>query len=361
MGVKKGCNFTLMLRLLQRVQKYWLFQALGWGLFLAINVFFAISYQMADRIWGVRLMNTIIIGLVFTHLMRVVIKRIKLLSKTINVQLTGLLMLSIIFALTGGMIETVLTKSFKLNFKQENGFNFFQDFISNAFTWMIFLFIWNCIYFIYHFIDESTKNQLAKLKLEALVKSLELKTIKSHINPHFIFNALNSIRALIDENPLRAREAITALSNILRSSMVSETQETISLEKELTIVKDYLALELIRFEDRLSIQYSIDPFSLQQQVPPMMLQTLVENSIKHGVSKSLKPSEIVIKSEIVENCLRLKVLNSGKLDVEANPAGFGLQSTSSRLGLIFGEQATFSIQQLEPEYVEAAVNIPLNK
>src|SRR5205085_9378123 len=102
-------------------------------------------------------------------------------------------------------------------------------------------------------------------------KELELKTIKSHINPHFIFNALNSIRALVDENPERARTAITELSNILRSSMQAEKLETVPFERELNIVKDYLALEHIRFEDRLRIEYQIDEDTLDQPVPPMKI------------------------------------------------------------------------------------------
>jgi len=100
-------------------------------------------------------------------------------------------------------------------------------------------------------VEKSRKEQLDRIRLESEVKELELKTIKSHINPHFIFNALNSIRALVDENPERARTAITELSNILRSSMQADKQETAPLEHELNIVKDYLELEYIRFEDRL--------------------------------------------------------------------------------------------------------------
>ncbi|MEY3348042.1 MAG: hypothetical protein RLY46_81 [Bacteroidota bacterium] len=349
-----------MINQIQKIPKYWLFQALGWGLFLSINVFFAISYKMVDQVFCIRLMNTIVLGIAFTHLMRVVIKRIQLLQKTVNQQLLGFLVLSIVFALSVGMIETLIVELFDLSFKQENHFNFFQHYISNAFTWMIFLFIWNCIYFIYHFIDESTRNQLDKLKLEALVKSLELKTIKSHINPHFIFNALNSIRALVDENPSHARQAITALSNILRSSMVSESQETISLEKELSIVKDYLALELIRFEDRLSINYDISPEVLSCQIPPMMLQTLVENSIKHGISRSLKKGEIIIRGNAIMDALEICVLNTGTLDINHRHEGFGIQSTSNRLNLIFGNKASFDIKQFNETFVQATVTIPMN-
>lgn len=349
-----------MINLIQKLPKYWLFQTLGWGLFLAVNVFFAISYRVVDQVFVIRLLATISMGIFFTHLMRMGIKRLKLLQQHINRQLLSFLLLSVGFALTVGLVETLFVEIFDLGFKRERDFSFFQDYISNAFTWTIILFIWNCIYFIYHFIDESTRNQLDKLKLEALVKSLELKTIKSHINPHFIFNALNSIRALIDENPMHARQAVTALSNILRSSMVSESQETISLEKELSIVKDYLALELIRFEDRLTIQYDVPSDLMEFQLPPMMLQTLVENAIKHGIGKSLKPGLILIKVFQAEKNVKLQVLNTGCLQMDANHEGFGIQSTANRLNLIFGDQASFDIKQKDEMYVQATVNIPLN-
>ena len=147
--------------------------------------------------------------------------------------------------------------------------------------------------------------------MESLVKELQLKTIKSHINPHFIFNALNSIRALVDENPERARTAITELSNILRSSMQAEKTETTTLEKELSIVKDYLELEQIRFEDRLKVEYDIDEDTLDQQVPPMMLQTLVENAIKHGISKQLNGGLIRVTSDFTDRHHELIVENTG--------------------------------------------------
>ena len=99
--------------------------------------------------------------------------------------------------------------------------------LSGAFYFFVYFFIWNLIYFIYHYITKSRKQQLDTLRLESLVKELELQTIKAHINPHFIFNALNSIRALVDENPQRARKAVTELSNILRSSMQVEKIETV--------------------------------------------------------------------------------------------------------------------------------------
>jgi LytS/YehU family sensor histidine kinase len=220
--------------------------------------------------------------------------------------------------------------------------------------------MWNCIYFIYHYIQKSRKQQVDTLKLEALVKELELKTIKAHINPHFIFNALNSIRALIDENPERARTAITELSNILRSSMQAEKLETVPFERELNIVQDYLALEHIRFEDRLRVEYDIDEDTLDQPVPPMMLQTLVENAIKHGISKQVSGGTIKIKSDFKNNYHELIIQNTGRLNGSFNLEGFGLASTHNRLHLMFGETASFHIRETNGNMVEAKVQIPVS-
>jgi LytS/YehU family sensor histidine kinase len=216
------------------------------------------------------------------------------------------------------------------------------------------------IYYFYHYIDKSRKQQFDTLKLESLVKELELKTIKSHINPHFIFNSLNSIRALIDENPGRARTAITELSNILRSSMQTEKQETVSFEKELNIVKDYLALEHIRFEDRLQVEYEIDSDTLNQPIPPMMLQTLVENAIKHGISKQLNGGIVKIISDFKDNYHELVIRNTGHLNGSYNGDGFGLESTKNRLQLLFGQKANFDIRELKGNTVEATVLIPVD-
>jgi LytS/YehU family sensor histidine kinase len=206
----------------------------------------------------------------------------------------------------------------------------------------------------------STQNQrLNQVKLEAVVKDLELKTIKAHINPHFIFNALNSIRALIDENPGRARTAVTELSQLLRSSMNADKEELVSLERELKIVQNYLALEQIRFEDRLRLKMEIDDDTLKQMVPPMMLQTLVENAIKHGISKELHGGEIEISSDFVADHHELVVRNTGRLKHADNDEGFGLSSTRNRLQLLFGSKAAFSISNLADHRVEAKVIMPV--
>ncbi|MBL0145706.1 MAG: histidine kinase [Chitinophagaceae bacterium] len=219
--------------------------------------------------------------------------------------------------------------------------------------------IWLLIYIVYHYVEKNRKDQVDRLKLETNIKELELKTIKSHINPHFIFNSLNSIRALVDENPQRARTAITELSNILRSSMQAEKAETVSLERELSIVKDYLALEQMRFEERLKIEMEIDEDTLDQQVPPMMLQTLVENAIKHGISKQLKGGTVKVVADFKDDHLELLVQNTGQLANIRNGDGFGIKSTEDRLNLMYQGKAFFAIKNLDNNTVESKVTMPV--
>ena len=348
-----------MISFIKSVSKYWLFQLLGWGFFVAVNVFFAVSYNIFNKQFIIRLTLFVVVVLMASHLMRASIKKLRLLQRTLNAQLVGFILVSFFFAVVVGLLETYLTVLFNMEFKDEVKLTLMQKISANVFTSFIYLFIWNSIYFIYHYIAESRQQQVDKLKLETLVKSLELKTIKAHINPHFIFNALNSIRALIDENPERARQAVTALGNILRSSMYSDQQEIIPLEKELKIVEDYLALEQIRFEDRLVVVYDIDPGTLKNFIPPMMLQMLLENAIKHGIGKLVKGGEVKIISTNSDGFFILIVQNTGTLESTINTEGFGLQSTESRLELLFGNKAQFSITALDGPFVEAKIMIPL--
>jgi two-component system, LytTR family, sensor kinase len=221
--------------------------------------------------------------------------------------------------------------------------------------------LWLLIYIAWHYIDKNRKDQLDKLRLEGVVKSLELKTIKSHINPHFIFNALNSIRALVDENPARARTAITELSNILRSSLQADKLETVPLEQELDIVQDYLALEHMRFEERLKIEMHIDPDTLKQPIPPMMLQNLVENAIKHGISKDVNGGIIIIRSYFKDNHHEVVVQNTGNLQSlkTGNTNGFGLKSTQDRLNLLYQKKAQFEIEEKNGNMVQSKIIMPV--
>lgn len=257
--------------------------------------------------------------------------------------------------------------SIKMNtgwFRDHSGEWQYEDQRKGRFWWdIIFTFIlislWLLLYMVWHYLERNRKDELDRLNLEKTVKDLELKTIKSHINPHFIFNSLNSIRALVDENPKRARTAITELSNILRSSLQVEKMETVPLSKELDIVKDYLALEQMRFEERLKVEMDIDEDTLDQPVPPMMLQTLVENAIKHGISKRINGGVIKIISKFTDKDFELIVQNTGKLE-NNKPEGFGFKSTRDRLKFLCNGKAYFKVEEIAGNKVQSKIVMPVN-
>ncbi|HWK06487.1 MAG TPA: histidine kinase [Puia sp.] len=340
---------------------YWWCQIGGWG-FLALVLVLSsptINNQpITDKLIGLMAVS-VLSGIFITHIFREVIRRSGWLLLPVEKALPKFL-IGILFTCIGAALVRILVVDALnlVSLAARNKVNFMPRLLTTSLDSGLLIVPWTLIYYFYHYIENSRKQQLDTLKLEALVKELELKTIKAHINPHFIFNALNSIRALVDENPARARTAITELSNILRSSMQAEKLETVTFEKELNIVKDYLALEHIRFEDRLQIEYDIDEDTLDQPIPPMMLQTLVENAIKHGISKQVDGGLVKIVSDFKDDYHELMITNTGYLNGSRNGDGFGLASTKNRLQILFGQRAHFDIREVNGNTVQARVLIP---
>lgn len=339
---------------------YWWCQLIGWLFYASVIIFFTKTFnQEINTLVIKRLSLNIILGFISTHFLRIIIKEFKLLPP-----IKSNMWLKIALAITAtcvlySFLNSVIVEALQwYNPDPKIKATISKRFVLYLIDLSPILFAWASIYYVWHYVLANRKNEIDRIRLETLVKELELKTIKSHINPHFIFNALNSIRALVDENPQRARNAITELSNILRSSMQAEKVETTTLEKELSIVEDYLALESIRFEDRLRVSFDIDEDTKDQPVPPMMLQTLVENAIKHGISKRIDGGEIKIISDFVDNHYELVVQNTGQLEGEVNSEGFGITSTYNRLNLLFGKKATFTLKNMEGK-VEAKIIMPV--
>lgn len=342
------------------LSKYWLCQIGGWSTYIIVYTFFYLTLRTKEQpdFFKILFLDAFL-GIIVTHLMRSFIRRMGFLKMRLDNQVTNMFLTTVGFAFIFAFLSTYLEDVFNITIDTLRQYSIVVRTIRVSFSCFLFLIIWNLIYFTYHYVIKSQQEQLDRVKLQSLVKELELKTIKAHINPHFIFNALNSIRALVDENPVRARQAITELSNLLRSSMQAEKVETTPLSRELNIVRDYLALEHIRFEDRLNIEYDIDEDTLSQPVPPMMLQTLVENAIKHGISKKMEGGVIKIISDFKDDYHELIVRNTGHLNGDFNPDGFGLYSTQNRLALMYGDKASFRIQNSDTEMVEAVVKMPV--
>ena len=225
---------------------------------------------------------------------------------------------------------------------------------------------WWCVYFFYHLFDRYNRLQIDQLSLATHAKEAELRALKSQVNPHFIFNSLNSLRALIEEDPIRARQAVTQLANLLRYSLQSGQLETVPFEDELSVVNDYLALEQVRHEERLRLRLDVAPETLQLPIPPMLLQTLVENAVKYGISMRPEGGEIAIIARRENDSLRLQVTNPGAIEtgpVRSDRAGastgLGLANAANRLRLLFGDQASLRLRPGVPGSVVAEAIIPL--
>lgn len=319
------------------------------------------SYMLEKQLSPVfypRLLVNILLGIILTHLFRKVMLAFSLHPPMPKSKWLKLLFLLLTFATLYSFFTSYTVEILRL-YDSARKLSLSKRFLVSLVIDTPIIVVWLSIYILWHYIEFTNSEAIQKVKLESLIKELQLKTIKSQMNPHFIFNALNSIRALVDEDPQRARQAITELSNILRSSIQADHAEVTSLEKELNIVKDYLALEYIRFADRLNVEYEIEAATLSNQMPPMMLQTLVENAIKHGLSKQPGNCLIKIISKFEEGKHLLMVQNTGVLDQELGQDGFGLQSTKDRLNILYRGNALFDIYQCQPRQVTAKLIIPI--
>lgn len=232
---------------------------------------------------------------------------------------------------------------------------------------------WLCLYFFYHIFERLNRLQVEQLRLAASVREAELRALKSQVNPHFLFNSLNSLRALIDEDAPRARESVTRLANMLRYSLQSGQLATVPFDAELRIVEDYLALEQIRHENRLRVRWAIADEARPHPLPPMLLQTLVENAVKYGVSARREGGEIVITARIEPptagqpGALHLRVTNPGDLATPPSNAsaaragsstGVGLRNASERLKLLYGDQALLRLLSEPTGFVTVDVLVP---
>jgi two-component system LytT family sensor kinase len=183
-------------------------------------------------------------------------------------------------------------------------------------------------------LDERTRAETA----EANAQRARWEMLQSQINPHFLFNALNSVRASIEENSEQARQMVTHLSEFLRYTLVCDERHLVSLKEEVAIATDYLSIEKVRFDDRLLITYSVDAAAEDVKVPRFLLQPLVENAVKHGMVTSPMPLRIEIRGWVDQNSLRIEVENSGHWSRSNTTEGVGLGMTNlkERLWTLYG-------------------------
>src|SRR5699024_619843 len=212
-------------------------------------------------------------------------------------------------------------------------------------TYMILL-IWSVLYAGIKAVRQQRQAEIDRWKLRAELKNEELLRLRDQINPHFIFNALNNIRSLVSENSGQARDAITGLSNLLRSSLQYQSEHLIPLDAEVELVKDYLDLEKIQLEDRLQTEWIINAPVNDIKIPALSLQMLAENAIKHGISDKKRGGLLIIKIFRKESQLVIRVTNPGTLSSpEPTGSGLGLQNIRQRLKRLMGHGASLSLKE----------------
>ncbi len=336
---------------------YWTSQFIGWFIYILLMwLLNRLDGKLLNLYFYGNLVTTFVLGVLISHGYRAIIIKLNWLRLKIIALIPRVIFASAICGLVYFFFHTLISDfvimrrhiSFEPLVVLQTTLNLSVNFV-----------LWSLLYFLFHFIQNYRKEEIKNLQWQALSNEVELNKLKSQLNPHFIFNSMNSIRALVDENPSKSKDSITQLSNILRSSLLMGRKKVIPLSEEIQLVKDYLGLEKTRFEERLNIHLEIEDSALGHKLPPMILQTLVENGIKHGISKLADGGELIIQAKKKGNDLFLSIENSGKMQKEEKKEnGFGLVNSQQRLKLLYGDRSSLVIKNTNRNTVLAEVIIP---
>jgi hypothetical protein len=223
--------------------------------------------------------------------------------------------------------------------------------------WIAIMAPWMLLYFVGGVFEQRRQAALDRALLGEALRAAELRGLKAQVNPHFLFNALNSVRALIADDPAGAQQAVTQLARLLRYSLAVQDEE-VSLARELETIDDYLALESLRLGERLRVEQHITPAARRARVPVMLLQTLVENAIKHGIAELPEGGRVLLRAELAGDELRLEVQNPRPATrARSGDGGVGLANASLRLRLMFGDSAKLELDLSQAGAATARVRL----
>lgn len=345
------------------ISAYWKIQLTGW---ITASLYWGVAaFLSGNFIWKMGIVDLILdvfIGILLTHLYRnFALKKgwnklnLKMLLPRI---VLSILVLSLLYTvLIIGKLYLVRLLIFKN--ETDSFLAFFKSVQLQVFiTGTRLMSIWVLAYHLYHYSRLELETVKENARLSIIIKEAQLNNLSAQLNPHFFFNSLNNIKFLVIENPEAARRAIDLLSELLRNSLNSNIGRLISLNEEINLVRDYLELEKIRFEERLQIKIETGLDLSSHLILPLSIQSLVENAIKHGIEKRKNGGFIAVKVEKENDFIKIAVRNSGKLSNEITDSGIGLNNLKERLLLQYNGNASFEIVQMEDETVLATIVIP---
>lgn len=348
-------------RTINKKKLYLTLQALGWGTFFIVYSSIAVAFTSFHWEIYAGYLNTIFFGILLTELYRRWVKKNKWIDLSLTSLTKNVLVVTLILTIIWLFIVLPINDTFfKIAQAEPHEISTLGAYLAVGFQFYLILNGWSLIYFVFQFFMNFKQSEIEKWKLQAAVKDAELIALKSQINPHFIFNSLNNIRALVVEDADKARDMITHLSDLLRYSIQFNNKAKVSIEAELEIVENYLNLESIQYEDRLTYSFDIHEDTLERKIPPMAIQILVENAIKHGIAELTKGGQIRISTNLINDSLVVEVKNSGQLQSKTSGTGIGVKNVSERLGLLFGQLSSFTLENTKDNMVSARFIVPIN-
>lgn len=234
-------------------------------------------------------------------------------------------------------------------------------FIANAINITVFQALWSAIYIALSTYRRSLKREVEALRLENSLKEAQLNILSSQLNPHFLFNALNNIRFMMRKDAGQAETMLTHLSDLLRYALESSRSQKVSVARELETVEHYISLAQIQFNERLNYSQQVDDKCLDALMPPMVLQMLIENAVKHGMEQLKEGGELKLEIFIQKNQLIIQVSNDiaeRKGKQEKVGFGIGLSNIEKRLHLIYGDAASLE-SRIHNNTWMASLSLPL--
>ena len=336
---------------------YWLLQLSGWGLYTVYVLTFTLYYE------GIHVRPIVsVIGFLFVLCPLVChgLRHWMLSHGWLTLPTSGVLPRAAAAVLAVSFVLTVLTGAFNIALQPDGRWRAWwpAPLVGIFWGYVVAFGIWIWIYFNVHERRRRRALEVRALQLEVGAREARLRTLESQLNPHFLFNCLNSVRALVAEDPPRAQAMITRLAELLRYTLRSDQRDVVTLDEELRAAQDYLALERVRFEERLQVDVAVDADARRQLVPRMLVLTLVENAVKHGISRLTRGGRITIAGTVDDGRLRVDVTNSGTMQVGGGGERLGLRNARERLRLIYGDQASLTVDPSTDGQVTARVSIP---
>lgn len=342
---------------LSKHQAYWGCQIFGWSAFVLYEIVNLLGLGFFSWKNALLMLLAAPLGIGITHAYRAALIRWQVLDMTFARM--ALLALAAVFGLSLVLFSGLTIIAWAVEGKANWAEISLNYIFMSVLNWSRYLFVWVLTYHLFGLMERVNRTQIERLSYENQLKNVELQNLKAQLNPHFLFNALNSVKALTHSDPVRAGDAVMLLSDLLRYSLNYEKQTLVPLADELAVTRDYLALEKIRFNQRLEYSLDIEPAAEKWLIPPILLVTLAENAIKHGIAQSLQGGLVRISAKVDEGHLQVDVSNTGCYSPRPDRQGIGLTNIRRRLDMLFGGKAVFHIHNdTEQNTVTASVCIP---